>query len=101
MVDSYEVVWERDTSGECPNKDEGSATITDGSTSYIITGLEEDSSYIITVTATNAIGSAVTNPMTGMTGEAGERQCYIPLLIRYFCLFQLSLPHPLLLVHLM
>ena len=72
VVDSYEVVWERDTSGECPDEDEGSATITDGSTSYTITGLEEDSSYTITVTATNAAGSAASDPVTGMTGEAGE-----------------------------
>ena len=71
-VDSYEVMWERDTSGECPDEDEGSAIITDGSTSYTITGLEEDSSYTITVTATNAAGSAASDPVTGMTGEAGE-----------------------------
>ena len=72
VVDSYEVMWERDTSGYCSDEDEGSATITDGSTSYSITGLEEDSSYTITVTATNADGSAVSDPVTGMTGEAGE-----------------------------
>ena len=72
VVDSYEVVWERDTSGECPDEDEGSATITDGSLSYTITGLEEDSSYTITVTATNAARSAVSEPVTRMTGEAGE-----------------------------
>ena len=72
VVDSYEVVWERNTSGECPDEDEGSATITDGSTSYTITGLEEDSSYTITVTATNAAGSAASDPVTGMTGETGE-----------------------------
>ena len=72
VVDSYEVVWERDTSGECPDEDEGSATITDSSTSYTITGLEEDSSYTITVTATNAAGSAASDPITGMTREAGE-----------------------------
>ena len=71
-VDSYEVMWERDTSGECPDEDEGSTTITNGSTSYTITGLEEDSSYTITVTATNAAGSAVSDPVTGMTGKAGE-----------------------------
>ena len=72
VVDSYEVVWERDTSGECSDEDVGSDTITDGSTSYTITGLEEDSSYTITVNATNAAGSAVSDPVTGMTGEAGE-----------------------------
>ena len=73
-VDSYEVMWQRDTSGECPDEDEGSTTITDGSTSYDIMGLEEDSSYSITVTASNAAGSsAVSNTVTAMTLETGER----------------------------
>ena len=57
--------------------DEDSATITGGSTSYTITGLEEDSNYTITVTATNATGSAVSDSVTGMTLEAGDRLCYI------------------------
>ena len=74
VVDSYEAMWERDTSGECPAVDEDIATITGGSTSYNISGLEEDSSYTITVTATNAAGSAVSVPVTAMTGEAGEGQ---------------------------
>ena len=73
VVDSYEVMWERDISGECPDEDEGSATITDGSTSYDITGLEEDSSYNITVTATNEAGTEVSDLVMGVTGEAGER----------------------------
>ena len=72
VVDSYEVMWERNTSGECPDENNGSTTITDGSTSYTITRLEEDSSYIIVVKAANAVGSAVSDPITGMTGEAGE-----------------------------
>ena len=71
-VDSYEVMWERDTSRECPDVDEGNATITNGSVSYFNVELEEDSNYTITVTATNAAGSAVSVPVTGMTGEAGE-----------------------------
>ena len=71
-VDSYEVTWERDTSGECPDVDEGSTNITDGSTSYTISGLQEGSNYTITVTATNTAGSAVSVPFTAMTGEAGE-----------------------------
>ena len=66
------MMWERDTSGECPDEDESSATITDGSTSYTITGLKEGSSYTITVTATNAAGSAVIDPVIGITGDAGE-----------------------------
>ena len=52
--------------------DEGSTTITDGSTSYDIMGLEEDSSYTITVTATNVAGSGVAIVIE-MTLTAGER----------------------------
>ena len=67
-------MWQRDTSGECPDEDEDSTTITDGSTSYEIMGLEEDSSYTISVTAVNAAGSsAVSETVTAMTEEAGER----------------------------
>ena len=72
QVDSYEVTWERDTSGECPDVDEDSATISGSSTSYTISGLQEDSNYTITVTATNTAGSAVSVPVTAVTGEAGE-----------------------------
>ena len=72
VVDNYEVMWERDTSTECPGVDEDSATITGGSTSYTISRLEEDSNYTITVRVTSAAGSAVSVPVTGMTGEAGE-----------------------------
>ena len=64
-VDSYEVVW-----GEQPTGNTlGSATITDGSLSYTIMGLREGSSYTITVNATNAAGSAVSDPITGTTPE--------------------------------
>ena len=73
VVDSYEVMWQRDTTGECSDEDEGSTTITDGSTSYVIMGLEEGSGYSITVTATNSAGSsAVSDTVTAMTREAGE-----------------------------
>ena len=58
--------------GKCSDEDMGSATITNGSTSYTITGLEEDSNYTIIVTAINAAGRAVSDPITGMTEEAGE-----------------------------
>ena len=65
-------MWQRDTTGECSDEDEDSATITD--TSYDITGLEEDSSYSITVRASNTAGSSEdSNPVTAMTLEAGER----------------------------
>ena len=47
------------------------ADVNNGSTNYTITGLEEDSSYTITVTATNAAGSAASDPVTGMTLISG------------------------------
>ena len=71
-IDSYEIRWERDISGECLGVDEGSTTITGDSTSYTISRLEEDSNYTITVTASNTAGSAVSVPVTAVTGEAGE-----------------------------
>ena len=70
-------MWQRDTTGECSNEDEDSATSTD--TSYDITGLEEDSSYSITVRASNTAGSSVvSNTVTAMTQEAGERDAIVP-----------------------
>ena len=73
VVDSYEVMWETDDIGGCSGgSDMDSTTITDGSTSYIIMGLEEDSSYTITVTASNSAGSSE-DTVTAMTLEAGER----------------------------
>ena len=72
QVDNYEVTWERDTSGECTDVDEDSATISGSSTSHTISGLQEDSNYTITVTATNTAGSAVSVPVTAVTEEAGE-----------------------------
>ena len=70
------VMWQRDTSGECPgDDDEDSVAVRGGSTSCPIVGLEEDSSYSITVTAHNAAGSsAVSNTVTVMIPEAGGRQ---------------------------
>ena len=71
-VDSYEVMWERDTSGECPDVVEGNATVIDGSNSYTIMRLEKGNRYTITVTATNIAGSTTSDSVTGVTGEAGE-----------------------------
>ena len=72
VVNSYEVMWRKNISKKCHNVDEGRMTIINGSTRYTISELEEDSNYTITVTATNAAGSAVNVPVTGMTREAGE-----------------------------
>ena len=95
------MMWQRDTSGDCSDVDEGSMSITDGSTSYMITGLEEDSSYSITVTATNAAGSSeVSDTVTAVTGEAGYY--FLPLFTAFqklyllVFIFQLRLLLPLL-----
>ena len=77
VVTSYEMVWQRDTTVGCPGGDEDSATITGSSTSYDITGLEEDSSYSITVRAINVT-------VTAMTLEAGERDAIVPLVTPIF-----------------
>jgi len=71
-VDSYVVTWERDTAGECHVENRGNKDITDVSLSYTIEQLEEDSNYTINLTAVNAAGSAVSDPVTGLTREAGE-----------------------------
>ena len=72
---SYEVRWRRDTSLMCTGfSDMDSITITDDSTSYDITDLEEDSTYSITVTASNLVpSSTVSNSVIATTMEAGER----------------------------
>ena len=72
VVDSYDVMWQRDTSGDCPDEDVGSTTLTGGTTSYNIMGLAGISSYSITVTTINAGGSMVSDTVTVMTGGAGN-----------------------------
>ena len=78
LVDSYEVIWKSDTDTVgCPGVEEESVPTTITDTSYDITGLEEDSSYTITVRAINDAGSSeVSNTVTAMTLEAGERDSH-------------------------
>ena len=71
VVDRYEVVWRRNASKECPDVDEGSTTLTNGSTNHLLMMLQEGSTYIITVTAANIFG-AFNNSVYGVTEEAGE-----------------------------
>ena len=68
----YEVEWTRDTSEACPDPHTDSTTISDGSTSYTITGLQEHSTYSINMTASNSIGIERSDPIIGMTMMAGE-----------------------------
>ena len=71
MVTQYLVEWQRDTLVGCTDEDQANTTITDGSVSYAIVGLESDSRYTITVTA-NINGSEVSNTVTAMTKETGK-----------------------------
>ena len=76
----YLIEWQRDTSVGCSDGDQDSTTITD--TSYTISGLEEDSRYTITVTASNTAGSSeVSNSVTAVTEEAGERLSLLVVLV--------------------
>ena len=72
MIDSYEVIWQKDISGDCPDEDVGSATFTDGSTSHSMTGLEEYSNYTITVIAMNLYEMVTSKNVTGRTQQAGK-----------------------------
>lgn len=60
-VVKYDVSWQRDTSRECSEEDQGSATTSSTVTSYVIDGLEEDSTYIIVVTVhyTDSNGNSI------------------------------------------
>ena len=72
-VDSYEVMWKRDTSVECSENYTHTTTINNGH-NLTITGIEEGGSYIITVVETNAAGRAVSDRsrVTATTNERGE-----------------------------
>ena len=73
VVTQYLVEWQRDTSVGCTDEDQGNTTITDGSVSYDIPQLEENSRYMVTVTASNSAGSnGASNSVTAMTAVAGE-----------------------------
>ena len=65
----YEVQWTYD--GECAGINGGSASA-GIATGYTIEGLEESSTYSITVKATNPKGNVVSNLIAGATSEAGK-----------------------------
>ena len=63
-------MWQRDTSLECPDDDDGNFTIVT-TTNYDIVGLQEDSRYNITVK--ESINNTFNHTVSVMTPEAGER----------------------------
>ena len=70
VVNSYEIEWRYD--GKCSNVRGGSASVAGTITSYTIEGLEEYITYHITVTATNDVGSAVSEVATARTSESSK-----------------------------
>ena len=79
---SYTVVWQRDTSGDCSDENEGSESLSGGSmTMYDIPDLEEDSTYSITVTATNTLGSKMSVAISANTLTAGEYETLVLMIL--------------------
>ena len=65
----YDVIWTY--SGTCSGINGGSTSV-GGNRSYTIPGLEEYSTYSITVIARNSLGSTVSDAINGTTGESSK-----------------------------
>ena len=75
VVTGFEVEWQRDTSVGCSDVNERTISVNGAFTIYTITGLEPGNRYTITVTVSHSAGTApVSNTVTAMTLEAGERE---------------------------
>ena len=72
MVTSYEVEWQRHTSGDCSDEHSDNTTVSGSTERYDIMGLFGDSSYSIRVRATNAAGSAVSDPLVIYTTQSSK-----------------------------
>ena len=71
---TYTLSWEKDGS-DCPGGVRGGQTIVDSRLEgYNITGLDEDTMYVIRVGVASSEGSSVN--LTASTLEAGEREIY-------------------------
>ena len=71
VVTSYQVEWQRNTSGDCSDEHSDNTTVSGSTERYDIMGLFGDSSYSIRVRATNDAGSAISDPLVISTDEAG------------------------------
>ena len=84
VVTSYEVMWRGLSSGDEANDHDDGASGTSGSitsTSYTIQELESNTIYNITVTVTNAAGSAISQPIITSTMIVSTNTLYMPLLL--------------------
>ena len=86
FVTSYEVMWQRVNSTECPCDDQGTATLTNGSTTYTITDIRQDSVYSVTVTANNMAGGTQSNAITAITKKTDAGKHHV--LYMYYQLVQ-------------
>ena len=93
VVTGFVVRWQRDTSVGCSDVNERTISESGDFTSYTIMGLESGNRYTITVTVSNSAGTApVSNPVTAMTPEAGEREReYLTHTVQVCCPPQLPL----------
>ena len=75
VVTGFVVEWQRDSSVGCSDVNERTISVNGDFTSYTIMGLEPGNRYTIIVTVSNSAGtSPVSNTVTAMTPEAGERE---------------------------
>ena len=74
VVTGFVVEWQRDTSVGCSDVNERTIFVNGAFTSYTIMGLEPGNRYTITVTVFNSAGTAVSNTVTTITPEVGERE---------------------------
>ena len=75
VVTGFVVEWQRDTSVGCSDEDEDTISENGAFAIYTILGLEPGNRYTIRVTVSNSAGTApVSNTVTAMTLEAGERE---------------------------
>ena len=74
-VTGFVVRWQRVTSFGCSDVNESTIFVNGAFTGYTIAGLEPGNRYTITVTVSNSAGTApVSNTVTAMTPETGERE---------------------------
>ena len=95
VVTGFLIKLRRQSSVGCMYEHQKSTTIAGGSaTSHTIPGLEEDSTYTITVTASNGAGSSnISNTVTAVTGEAGKGLYHCKRLTFCTNCSQFRLPH--------
>ena len=75
VVTGFVVERQRDTSVGCSDVNERTISVNGDFTGYTIMGLEPGNRYTITVTVSNSVGSSgVSNTVTAVTPEAGERE---------------------------